>query len=78
MRVPVRAAVIDLAKLVPGLLKQESAQALILANGSLWFFWQHDAPMPLLYMVAALGGIFVIAEKWRAARVGSKPLVSGD
>ena len=47
------------------MFKQETGQVLVVACGLLAWFWQKGAPMPLLYIVGALGGVFIAGEKIR-------------
>jgi len=61
---------------IPNFFKQESAQAFLLTAGGLWLFWKEGAPDSLLYMVTGLGGVFIVAEKWRSGRMGKKSLLS--
>lgn len=51
---------------VPGFFKQETGQGFLLVVGALWLFWQNGAPSELLWIVAGLGGIYLVFEKVRS------------
>ena len=41
-------------------------QGFLIAAGALWLFWKAEAPEFLLYLVAGLGGLYIVFEKVRA------------
>ena len=51
---------------LPGFLKQQTGQAIVVVGGLLYWFWREGAPMELLYILGANGFAYIVGEKWRA------------
>ena len=51
---------------LPGFFRQETGQGFLLVAGALYLFWTQGAPEYLLWLVAGIGGLYILGEKVRA------------